>query len=967
MRVGDADGKVRGPDQVVQPRVGGGDLLPLGGALGQHLAGVRVRRGEVEHGARQAGSAERGRRGETDAVKVLVEDDAAGGRVGELHVPGQPGRDDGADHADLRVRPGAGPVRVGARHEFLQQAPDQVVRHPGGLGERRPLPVFGVVEQDPADAGPKEAGVLRGGAGSGGRTGAAHTGGRVLGLDRHLQQELDHEDPVAVPGRDGHRTGPLGRQAQRPPLRRGHHLSRRAGGGLSGEHRTHQGRREQSGAAAGQAQHRVQRGPARGRDLLGVLGQPGAGRGRVGSREVLEEHAGRPHPAGRGVGQQQVRRVLLEDRQPGGGGAGAEEKRGGTRVGPPGQLQRVRGIRALEGGEFQDPGGAAGQRHQQLTGRGENLGVQAGRSARLGHGTVQGARRRAVHRAPHVQRRLLGDAELHPHQALGDPHGPAPVVAARPGQLPAQHLGRRAHPLPRLLNPRDAGGRERRRAGRGTGGGRRGGTGGRPARLRDGVVPAGRSAADGNPRGRDGVHGVEQACGRGLQAHRNGRSARQAQQRVRRAAQTRLRDLSRPLQNGAGQDPARITQQPQRPHTRLTLRAQRRGQDLIDIRQFGPALRRLGQSGPALRRLGQSGPASRRCLSAHRCTVEPCARYSHPNQTTHTRRAGPPPGATPATAGAAARRQQGAAAAGRGGSRARRQQGAAARAGRRRDGRAARRHGAADRRPGGGPAAGRGATAADRRRRTGGGGPAARRAGGGTGRSGGGGTAGGSAAARRATATGRRGGGGRAARGAEADRRRRTGGGRAAARRGGPAAGRDSGGRAWARRGGGAAGRRRGAAAGPRRRQRGHGRARHGGAAGARPGRGGGPAAGRQRGGAAAGRRDRGATGTRRGGGPAAARRRGSGSGREDRVGRFWRAPDIPSSPVTARGRLPAAGAAGRRAEDRARERGGDAGSSVMPGLAARVHPAPAGRRRAGGRCGPGRCAGCRSGAGGCR
>ncbi|MEF2529005.1 MULTISPECIES: hypothetical protein [Streptomyces] len=44
------------------------------------------------------------------------------------------------------------------RHEFRQQAPDQVVRHPGGLGEGRPFPIAGVVEQQQADAGPQEAG-----------------------------------------------------------------------------------------------------------------------------------------------------------------------------------------------------------------------------------------------------------------------------------------------------------------------------------------------------------------------------------------------------------------------------------------------------------------------------------------------------------------------------------------------------------------------------------------------------------------------------------------------------------------------------------------------------------------------------------------------------------------------------------------------------------------------------------------
>jgi hypothetical protein len=52
MQPGDAGGKVRGPDPVVQPRVGSGNLLPLDGALGQAFAGVRVRCGEVVAGPR---------------------------------------------------------------------------------------------------------------------------------------------------------------------------------------------------------------------------------------------------------------------------------------------------------------------------------------------------------------------------------------------------------------------------------------------------------------------------------------------------------------------------------------------------------------------------------------------------------------------------------------------------------------------------------------------------------------------------------------------------------------------------------------------------------------------------------------------------------------------------------------------------------------------------------------------------
>ncbi|MGW4595409.1 hypothetical protein ACWEOA_08760 [Streptomyces sp. NPDC004457] len=85
---GGAGGEVSGQKPAMRPSVHSGDLLPLRGALGRHLAGVGVRRGEVEDGARQAGPGEGGRGGNGDVVQVLVEDDAPGGRGGELHVPG---------------------------------------------------------------------------------------------------------------------------------------------------------------------------------------------------------------------------------------------------------------------------------------------------------------------------------------------------------------------------------------------------------------------------------------------------------------------------------------------------------------------------------------------------------------------------------------------------------------------------------------------------------------------------------------------------------------------------------------------------------------------------------------------------------------------------------------------------------------------------------------------------------------
>uniref|UniRef100_UPI003B21FCB4 nucleotide exchange factor GrpE n=1 Tax=Streptomyces atratus TaxID=1893 RepID=UPI003B21FCB4 len=220
----------------------------------------------------------------------------------------------------------------------------------------------------------------------------------------------------------------------------------RLGSGRPGQHGAHQGRGEK--AAAGQAQHRVQRRPARTGDGYGVGGQPLAGGLRVGAGKMLEEHRCRPRTVGRTVGQQQMRSVLLKDREPCRGGAGTEEERGGPRVRPPGQLQRLLWTGDFEGGEFQDPGGAAGQRHQQLPGRREDLGVQAGGTALLGRGSVQRARRLPVHLAPHAQGLLLRGAELHPHQPLGDPRRPAPVEAARPDQLSAQDPGRRPHPFP---------------------------------------------------------------------------------------------------------------------------------------------------------------------------------------------------------------------------------------------------------------------------------------------------------------------------------------------------------------------------------------------------------------------------------------------------------------------------------------------------------------------------------------
>ncbi|MEV5177580.1 hypothetical protein AB0L10_42660 [Streptomyces flaveolus] len=49
---------------------------------------------------------------------------------------------------------------------------------------------------------------------------------------------------------------------------------------------------------------------------------------------MLEERGGRPG-AGHPVGREQVRGVLVKEREPGGGQPGTEEERGGARVAQP--------------------------------------------------------------------------------------------------------------------------------------------------------------------------------------------------------------------------------------------------------------------------------------------------------------------------------------------------------------------------------------------------------------------------------------------------------------------------------------------------------------------------------------------------------------------------------------------------------------------------------------------------------
>ncbi|GHF36175.1 hypothetical protein GCM10018783_00560 [Streptomyces griseosporeus] len=86
------------------------------------------------------------------------------------------------------------------------------------------------------------------------------------------------------------------------------------------------------------------------------------------------------------------------------------------------------------------------------------------------------------------------------------------------------------------------------------------------------------------------------------------------QQGIHRTPQTRLRDLRRPLQPGAGQEAARVPQQAQRPPALLSLCRQGLGQDLVDLLQSVPAHDRYP-------------------LVAHRCTVEPRARGPGRNPT----------------------------------------------------------------------------------------------------------------------------------------------------------------------------------------------------------------------------------------------------------------------------------------------------------------------------------------------
>ena len=82
--------------------------------------------------------------------------------------------------------------------------------------------------------------------------------------------------------------------------------------------------------------------------------------------------------------------MLLEDVEPGRGRAGAEEVPGGARVDPGGQFPRLGRARAGERGQFEDPRGAAGQRHQQLPCQQQDFPVEAGGAGRVAGAAASG-------------------------------------------------------------------------------------------------------------------------------------------------------------------------------------------------------------------------------------------------------------------------------------------------------------------------------------------------------------------------------------------------------------------------------------------------------------------------------------------------------------------------------------------------------------------------------------------------
>ncbi|MFF6829963.1 hypothetical protein [Streptomyces longwoodensis] len=307
-------------------------------------------------------------------------------------------------------------------HHLPQQARDVVC---GQAGRPLPLQDLGQLGQRPL---------------LGVRAPALVLVGPVAGVpevDGVLQQLLGDQDPVPVP--QGQREG--ARPGGHEPARHVRMLGRLPGPGRGQNMReqpAHPGRGE--GAGLRQAQQRAQHvHPGRG-ERGGVAGQPRPCGLGGGGGQVLKERGRRPDAGGL-VCQQQVRRVLLKGCQPGRGRGGAEEERGGARVRPAGQLPRLLLTRLLEGGQLEDPGGAAGQRHQQLPRQQQHLPVNTGRAGQVGFTAVQRARGPPVHLAPPGKGLLVVAAQRHAHQPVGDPRRPRPVEAARARQLPAQHLG----------------------------------------------------------------------------------------------------------------------------------------------------------------------------------------------------------------------------------------------------------------------------------------------------------------------------------------------------------------------------------------------------------------------------------------------------------------------------------------------------------------------------------------------
>lgn len=430
----------------MQVCVGLGDPGPRPQPLGEREAGRGVRRGEVEDGTGQHRAGEGRRVAEADLVEVDFEDQVPPGGCGRLDVAAQQPRHRAAYSTGPpeEASPGGG---VGSRHQLLQQARDVVAGQAVGA-----LPGDRLLHLQISQC--------RGALGTGSRCGASCRGvlggvralqhrlqgqiAGVLGVHRVRQQRLGHHQPVPVAGRPGEGACPAGREPEREPAPAG----RRPGPGRDGdvrEQRADTGRGE--GAGQGQAQQRVQCARAAGGDLLSVGGQPWAGGVRGGAGQVLEERGGRPY-AVLIVGEQQVPGVLVQHAQPGRSRAGAEEERLRPRVRPPGQLPRVVRAGVGEGGELQDPGSTAGQRHQQLACRVQELCVQAGGPGLLNTGAVQGARCRRVQSPPRVQGFVLRGPQPQAHQPLGDPPRLTALLAARAPDLRAQHLRRLRNRLP---------------------------------------------------------------------------------------------------------------------------------------------------------------------------------------------------------------------------------------------------------------------------------------------------------------------------------------------------------------------------------------------------------------------------------------------------------------------------------------------------------------------------------------